>query len=129
MSQSCFVRLHEICRMLTRTSVSHRIIVGCSFQLCRSVYFLICVCSFLHNLAFYHLTRLSAVMAGINKAVQAVSVFAFSHLCYCDIDAQQCLTSGKVVAMTLVVLGVILFSIGAYLFSPIALQVQVLSWS
>lgn len=90
------------------------------FELCRSVYFAICVCCFLHNLAFYYLTRLSAVMAGINKAVQAVSVFAFSHLCYCDIDAQQCLTSGKIVAMALVVLGVLLFSFGAPLFSLIA---------
>ena len=55
-------------------------------------------------------------MAGINKAVQAVSVFALSHMCYCDIDAQQCLTPGKLVAMVLVVLGVLLFSIGAHLF-------------
>eukprot|EP01044_Picomonas_judraskeda_P014089 COSAG03_NODE_2203_length_3014_cov_19.724382_1_plen_106_part_00 len=90
------------------------------FESCRSVYFAICVCCFLHNLAFFHLTRLSAVMAGINKAVQAVSVFGFSHLCYCDIDAQQCLTPGKVVAMALVVLGVLLFAFGAHLFSAIA---------
>ena len=95
-----------------------------------AVYFAIVVCCFLHNLAFFHLTRLSAsatayrrpffselccivrlialaafqaVMAGINKAVQAVSVFAVSHRFYCDIDAQQCLTAGKVTAMAMVV--------------------------
>lgn len=79
----------------------------------RTMYFMICVCCFLHNLAFYYLTRLSAVMAGINKAVQAVSVFAVSHLCYCNIDAQQCLTTAKVVAMTLVIFGVLVFSFGA----------------
>ena len=103
-----------------------------------AVYFAIVVCCFLHNLAFFHLTRLSAsatacrrpfselycivtlivlaafqaVMAGINKAVQAVSVFAVSHKFYCDIDAQQCLTAGKVTAMAMVVAGVLLFSFG-----------------
>ena len=33
--------------------------------------------------------HLSAVMAGINKAVQAVSVFAASHVFFCSVDKNQ----------------------------------------
>ena len=57
-----------------------------------------------------YLTKLSAVMAGIDKAVQAVSVFAASHVFFCSVDKNQCLTLGKGVSMVLVVCGVLLFS-------------------
>jgi hypothetical protein len=46
---------------------------------------------------------MSAVKAGVNKAVQAVSVFAASHIFFCDTDKQQCMTSGKAVAMAMTV--------------------------
>merc|ERR1712224_1085163 len=57
-----------------------------------------------------YLTKLSAVMAGINKAVQAVTVFVVSHVFYCSVDTNQCFTAGKGLAMVLVVGGVLLFS-------------------
>ena len=41
--------------------------------------------------AFFYLTKLSAVMTGINKAVQAVSVFVASHVFFCSVDSNQCL--------------------------------------
>jgi hypothetical protein len=45
-----------------------------SFGLYAVVYSAIILLAFCHNLAFFYLTKLSAVMTGINKAVQAVSV-------------------------------------------------------
>ena len=36
------------------------------------VYFVIVCCCFVHNISFYYLTRSSAVMAGVNKAVPTV---------------------------------------------------------
>ena len=80
------------------------------FVLYAAVYGAIIVLAFAHNLAFFYLTKLSAVMAGINKAVQAVSVFAASHIFFCSVDKNQCLTLGKGVSMVLVVCGVLLFS-------------------
>jgi hypothetical protein len=55
---------------------------------------------------------MSAVKAGVNKAVQAVSVFAASHIFFCDTDKQQCMTSGKAVAMAMTVTGVLMYSFG-----------------
>eukprot|EP01050_Picozoa_sp_SAG11_P012651 SAG11_NODE_1420_length_4956_cov_5.104797_1_plen_447_part_00 len=75
------------------------------------VYGAVIVLCFAHNLAFFYLTKLSAVMAGINKAVQAVTVFVASHVLYCGRDSNQCLTFGKGVAMVFVVSGVLLFSL------------------
>ncbi len=48
----------------------------------------------------------------MNKAVQAVSVFAASHIFFCDTDRQQCLTAGKGVAMAMTVAGVLMYSAG-----------------
>jgi drug/metabolite transporter (DMT)-like permease len=62
-----------------------------------TVYAFIVVFCFWHNLMFYYLTRLSAVLAGVNKAVQAVSTFGASHLFFCAHDPQQCLTAPKVI--------------------------------
>jgi hypothetical protein len=55
---------------------------------------------------------MSALKAGVNKAVQAVSVFAASHIFFCDTDRQQCMTAGKGVAMAMTVAGVLIYSIG-----------------
>ena len=55
---------------------------------------------------------MSALKAGVNKAVQAVSVFAASHIFFCDTDRQQCMTTGKAVAMAMTVAGVLMYSLG-----------------
>ena len=65
-----------------------------------------------HNWTFYSIAKSSAVLAGVNKSVQAISVFAASDYFYCDFDPQQCLSTGKCISMVLVVLGVLLYSYG-----------------
>lgn len=74
------------------------------------VYFLLVITSFVHFLTFFQVSQMSAVMAGINKAAQAVCCFAAGHVFYCSSDPEQCLNRNKALAMTVVVGGVLGFS-------------------
>ena len=65
-----------------------------------------------HNLSFVFLGKNGggAVVAGVNKAVQTISVFAASAIWFGPEHPEQRMTSFKIVALILVVIGVLVYS-------------------
>jgi drug/metabolite transporter (DMT)-like permease len=67
--------------------------------------------SFLHALTFYWLLgKVGCVDAGVMKGCQSVAVFIISHFAFCSIQASQCLTTHKAMALVIVVTGVVIYS-------------------
>ena len=65
----------------------------------------------MHLAAFgYVLKGSGAVSAGVNKALQAISIFAFSSMFFCDEHPDQCLSLLKLVSMVLVIIGVLWYA-------------------
>ena len=58
----------------------------------------------------YVLKGSGAVSAGVNKALQAISIFAFSAMAYCDDHSDQCLTKMKLLSMGLVLVGILWYA-------------------
>ena len=64
-----------------------------------------------HILALLYLFKhTNAIVAGVNKAVQAALIFAASSLFYCGADATQCLTPYKGASIAVVILGVLFYA-------------------
>jgi drug/metabolite transporter (DMT)-like permease len=65
-----------------------------------------------HNLSFVFLGKNGggAVVAGVNKAVQTISVFVASAVWFGPDHAEQRMTSFKIMALILVVIGVLVYS-------------------
>ena len=63
-----------------------------------------------HQWSFFYIAKYSGcVLAGINKAIQTVSVFVVSTV-FCSVQPTQCFSFSKAVALCLVVIGVLMYS-------------------
>jgi len=92
---------------------------GGSFYAIVLVYILLTLTQGLHFVSFFYVAKDSgAVAAGVNKAVQASSIFVLSSVFYCHEDTSQCFSPTKGMAVACVVLGVLLYAKGA----PVPLQ-------
>lgn len=85
---------------------------GASYFSVVSLYCLLLFMCGAHNLSFVFLGKNGggAVVAGVNKAVQTISVFVISALIFGPSHVEQRMTSYKVAALILVVVGVLMYA-------------------
>ncbi len=70
--------------------------------------------SFLHNLAYFNLLRLTgAVSTGVLTALRTIGVFLASGWLFCDMAPVQCLTSQKLLAVLVICAGVVVSAVGS----------------
>uniref|UniRef100_A0A7S2UVC2 Sugar phosphate transporter domain-containing protein n=1 Tax=Fibrocapsa japonica TaxID=94617 RepID=A0A7S2UVC2_9STRA len=75
-------------------------------------YLALAVVNALHAGAFFQLLGgIGSVSTGVVKGVQAVTVFAVSHVLYCHLQQSQCFSYPKGAALIVVVFGVMLYSL------------------
>jgi drug/metabolite transporter (DMT)-like permease len=88
---------------------------GASYFSVVSLYCLLLFMCGAHNLSFVFLGKNGggAVVAGVNKAVQTISVFVISALVFGPTHPEQRMTSYKVVALVFVVIGVIMYAMSS----------------
>ena len=79
------------------------------------VYFLLIIINGLHVLSLLYLFQYTdSIVPGINKAVQAISIFVLSSLFYCQRDAEQCMDVSKSISIVVVVAGVVIYTYGSH---------------
>jgi hypothetical protein len=85
---------------------------GASYFSVASLYALLLIMCGAHNLSFVFLGKNGggAVVAGVNKAVQTISVFVISALVFGPQHPEQRMTPYKVGALVLVVVGVLMYA-------------------
>ena len=85
---------------------------GASYFTIMGLYVLFLLMCGAHNLSFVFLGKNGggAVVAGVNKAVQTITVFVFSAIVFGPTHPEQRMTTQKVTALVLVVVGVLMYA-------------------
>jgi drug/metabolite transporter (DMT)-like permease len=79
-----------------------------------ALYLGLTLCSFAHNLAYFHLLRLTgAVSTGVLTALRTIGVLVGSSALFCDASPVQCLTGQKLLALLLICAGVLTYAWGS----------------
>lgn len=87
---------------------------GASTEFIGWLYFGLTASSFLHNLSYFNLLRLTgAVSTGVLTALRTIGVFLASGWLFCDTAPVQCLTSQKLLAVMIICAGVIAYAVGS----------------
>jgi hypothetical protein len=74
-------------------------------------YIVLVVVNLVHAICFFKLlSNLGSTSTGVMKGIQSVLVFVISHFAFCSLQASQCFTPFKGLALVIVVSGVFFYS-------------------